>query len=153
MTTRPLLHHIIMNFALSISLRSTCARMNVGAVITSLDLSQIYSYGYNGVAKGLFNNCLSNEAGNCGCIHAEQNALIKQRNKESSILFCSHQPCPKCQMLILNSNVSLVYYKSIYREPLQDWFLKSHVKAFCINDLTPEIFLFHHFELKNGRKI
>jgi deoxycytidylate deaminase len=47
--------------------RSTCARLNVGCVITSVDFRYVYSVGYNGNASGLHNGCESTEPGNCGC--------------------------------------------------------------------------------------
>ena len=56
--------------------RSTCKRLQVGCVIASEDYRKILAMGYNGNASGLPNECDSEEVGKCGCLHAEENAVI-----------------------------------------------------------------------------
>ena len=112
---RPSLEDIYMNFAHKIALRSTCARAQVGAVITNRELTEVYAIGYNGNAKGLPNKCDSETPGNCGCLHAEQNALLKcnVRDKEK-LLFLTMTPCYYCAKMIINSGFSKVYYARQY---------------------------------------
>lgn len=109
---------IFMNLAFGLSGRSTCKRLNVGAVITSEDFRKIYGIGYNGNATGLSNHCDSDEPGKCGCIHAEENAIINCNAKiyESKIVFCTHLPCVMCAKRLINlGGVKKVYYCNDYR--------------------------------------
>src|SRR3989344_4839528 len=110
------IENVLMKFALLLSSRSTCERLNVGCIITSNDFQRVYSYGYNGNAKGFSNNCDSFEPGKCGCIHAEANALIKCSVVDSQkVIFLTQSPCKMCAKMIVNSGASHVYYYSSYR--------------------------------------
>src|ERR1700716_754059 len=71
------LEEVYMRMAEELAKRSTCARLQVGSVIATSDLTQVLGIGYNGNAKGLPNRCDSTTPGNCGCLHSEQNCLIK----------------------------------------------------------------------------
>src|SRR5947199_8188236 len=71
------LEEVFMRMAEELAKRSTCARNQVGSVITTADLTQVLGIGFNGNARGLPNRCDSSEPGRCGCIHSEANALIK----------------------------------------------------------------------------
>src|SRR5436309_321030 len=73
--------------------------------------------GYNGTAKGFpHDDCKFDQPGNCLCVHAEQNALIKVRvNDPRKVVFVTGQPCVTCAKLIINSGASKVYYRSAYR--------------------------------------
>src|SRR5947209_16357815 len=71
------LEEVYMRMAEELAKRSTCARNQVGTVITNSDLTQVLGIGYNGNARGLPNRCDGDEPGRCGCIHSEANALIK----------------------------------------------------------------------------
>src|SRR6266550_2535309 len=71
------LEEVYMRMAEELAKRSTCARLQVGSVITSGDLTQVLGIGYNGNARGLPNRCDGTEPGRCGCIHSEANALVK----------------------------------------------------------------------------
>jgi len=107
---------VLMKFALLLSTRSTCDRLRVGCIITSSDFQRIYSYGYNGNAKGFDNRCDSAEPGRCGCIHAEANALIKcSIMDQQKVIFLTQSPCKMCAKMIVNSGASRVYYHSNYR--------------------------------------
>jgi dCMP deaminase len=109
------LNHML--YAYLISNRSSCERLQVGCVITNFDLDQIYSFGLNGNAKELANECDGCEPGKCGCIHAENNALIKVGIRDKNkIMFVTHSPCMQCAKLILNSGFSWVYYGEPYRD-------------------------------------
>lgn len=109
------MHEVYANFASIVSKRSTCLRLKTGAVIVSKDLLRIYSIGYNGTPHNMKHDCSSIE-GQCGCLHAEINALLKKNTPEQSIIFCTHSPCITCAKYILQSNICQVYYISEYRD-------------------------------------
>lgn len=119
--SRPSFHQIYMDLAVSLSQRSTCARLSVGAVITSPDFRKVYAVGYNGNVAGGVNDCdrHGKEAvGNCGCIHAEQNAVINTdtARHHEKIVFCTHLPCVQCAKFLINlGGVKEVYYREDYR--------------------------------------
>jgi dCMP deaminase len=111
---RPTKEKFYLNLAEVVKERSTCTRLKVGAIIANKDLTQ-FSLGYNGnYARGP-NVCDSNEPGNCGCIHAEVNALIKPRNYKATIIFLTDSPCVNCAKLIINAGITTVYYRNKYR--------------------------------------
>jgi len=115
---RPEREIIHMTTAILWGQRSTCKRDNrkIGAVITSDDMTQVLALGYNGPAKGLPNDSCRNTEGNCGCLHAEMNAIAKVNNTiEDKILFVTMQPCEMCASLIAQANIWKVYYLNDYR--------------------------------------
>ena len=96
--------------------RSTCQRLQVGCLITNYDSTSVVSMGYNGNAKGLPNKCDTTTPGECGCIHAELNALLKAPFSQGTLrLFTTHSPCLDCAKLILNSRVQHVIFEKQYR--------------------------------------
>ena len=118
---RPSFESIFAGFALALAQRSTCARMKVGCVIASHDYRQVFSIGYNGNVTGGKNDCDRHGAeavGNCGCIHAEQNAVINctAPRGASKIVFTTHLPCVTCAKFLINlGGVEKVYYVNDYR--------------------------------------
>lgn len=119
MLLRPSFPEIYMNLAEALSKRSTCKRMSVGCVITSPDFSQVYGIGYNGNAKGLNNGCDRDEPGNCGCLHAEENALLKVGvpSYVEKVAFVTHQPCEYCAKRFINKQGFIkIYYRLPYRK-------------------------------------
>jgi dCMP deaminase len=105
---------MMMEIAHTCSKRSSCIRRKVGCVLTNSDKTNIVSIGYNGQARGEPNHCKSSLPGKCGCIHAEENALIKGSGL-GSILFCTTIPCERCAKLIVNAGIKKVYYDADYR--------------------------------------
>lgn len=119
---RPSFHEINMLYALKLAERSTCLRgIKVGTVITSTDFRKVLAIGYNGNASGLSNHCdrTGPEAvGNCGCLHAEENAVINcdVPRQTEKIVFCTHLPCVACSKRLINlGGVKEVYYLNDYR--------------------------------------
>ena len=107
-----------MRMAEELAKRSTCARSQVGSVITTGDLTQVLGIGYNGNARGLPNQCDGTEPGRCGCLHSEANALIKAGAQvEGKVMFVTMSPCVMCAKMVINSNVRRVYYRTAYRDP------------------------------------
>lgn len=65
---RPSLEGLIMDFATSLTRRSTCKRAQFSCVVASEDMTQIYGFGYNGTARGFsHDDCKEDQVGNCGC--------------------------------------------------------------------------------------
>lgn len=114
---RPSIESIHMHYALDIAQRSTCLRKKVGSVIVSPDMNQVLAIGYNGSHRGGKNECDTPEAGNCGCIHSEQNSLLKTvANPEGAICFVSLSPCKMCAKILINRGISKVVYFEEYRD-------------------------------------
>lgn len=116
--TRPSFEEIYMQLALTLAERSTCHRLNVGTVITSTDYRKVLAVGYNGNAAGLPNQCDRDEAGNCGCLHSEENAVINcdsPRFVEKHV-FVTHLPCVACAKRLINlGGVKKIFYRNSYR--------------------------------------
>jgi dCMP deaminase len=115
---RPSFAEIYMELAHALAKRSTCSRLNVGTVITSTDYRKVLAVGYNGNAAGLPNQCDRSDAGNCGCLHSEENAVINcdsPRAMEKHV-FVTHLPCAGCAKRLINlGGVKKVFYRSDYR--------------------------------------
>lgn len=101
------------NFAIELSFLSTCKRYSVGAITCDEDFTRIYSIGYNGPPKGLPNDGCLGDVGNCGCVHAEMNAISKG---SGPVLISTVLPCVLCAGLIINCDVKTLYYLEPYRE-------------------------------------
>lgn len=114
---RPSFDQVFMEFASLLARRSTCARANVGCVVVTWDNNRILSMGYNGGAKGVFNECLSSEPGKCGHLHAEINALVKMNFNEAAgkRMYTTTVPCFACAVAIINAGISEVVYLNEYR--------------------------------------
>lgn len=57
--------------------------------------------------------------GNCGCLHAEENAVINcdTARHHEKIVFCTHLPCVMCAKRLINlGGVKEVYYQTDYRK-------------------------------------
>ena len=110
------LEEVYMRMAEELAKRSTCARNQVGTVITTADLTQVLGIGYNGNARGLPNRCDTDRPGGCGCVHSEANALLKAgAQTPAKRMFVTVAPCVMCAKMIVNSNVERVYYRRAYR--------------------------------------
>jgi dCMP deaminase len=118
MKNRPSFHTIYLGLANQLAKRSTCSRLSVGTVITTTDHRKVLSCGYNGGANGQHNGCDRSEAGNCGCIHAECNAVINcdSPREIQKIVYITHFPCEMCCKILVNlGNVKQVFYGEQYR--------------------------------------
>ena len=115
---RPTFEQIYMNLALELSKRSTCNRLQVGAVLTTIDFRQVISLGYNGNYNGGPHQCDSEVPGQCGCLHAEDNCIINCNIPRhiDKYLFVTTIPCKMCAKRIINlGNVKKIFYKNDYR--------------------------------------
>lgn len=111
------LFEVYMRMAEELAKRSTCARLQVGTVITDASLQNVVAIGYNGNAKGFPNRCDSTVPGSCGCIHSEMNALVKAPGgMQDKVVFVTDSPCVMCAKLMVNSGTSHVFYRRPYRD-------------------------------------
>lgn len=111
---------LFMQMAQVVAKRSTCYRLNVGAVVT-ID-NRVVSIGYNGVPPGephcRGNNC----PGRDGChetIHAEANAIAYIPQAYGLLprdLYVTDSPCLDCANLIIKSRVKRVFFATPYRD-------------------------------------
>jgi len=114
---RPPLYEVYMRMAEELAKRSTCYRLQVGTVITDPRLEHVLAIGYNGNARGFPNQCDSDEPGRCGCIHSEMNALVKADGAlPDKVAFITASPCVMCAKLMVQANVSWVFYREKYRK-------------------------------------
>jgi dCMP deaminase len=112
------LFEVYMRMAEELAKRSTCARLQVGTVITDGDLEHVVSIGYNGNARGFPNQCDTDIPGACGCIHSEQNAVVKaDGHLREKVAFVTASPCVMCAKLLIQANVTHVYFREPYRKP------------------------------------
>jgi dCMP deaminase len=116
--SRPPLYEVYMRMAEELAKRSTCARLQVGTVLTDAQLEHVVAIGYNGNARGFPNRCDSTEAGRCGCIHSEMNALVKSPGDlPDKVAFVAASPCVMCAKLMVQAKVSHLFYREAYRDP------------------------------------
>lgn len=143
-------HQAFMEVARTFSKRSTCHRLNVGAVLTDLQHNTL-STGYNGPPSGeehcLGNHCSLGSSGGCQrSIHAEHNAFLRMPKgveTEEKILYVTHSPCMECAKLVKLMCVTQVYYETPYRnfeEPLI-WLLDHGVE---VSRYSPSGYLINH---------
>jgi len=115
---RPSRETLYMQIAYLWSLRSLCKRDNskVGCVITTQDMRMTLATGYNGPPRQLGNLACRNIQGNCGCLHAEQNAIaMVDGTLPDKIMFVTKCPCESCASLIVQAKIVKVFYCEPYR--------------------------------------
>ena len=114
---RPSLNEVFFEIAAVWAKRGTCAKRQVGAVITDA-LGYQLSSGYNGQPSGASHCARANPCPafkdpklSCNAIHAEINALINcpDVNKAFAI-YVTTKPCDKCMLSIRNTAIELVFY-------------------------------------------
>ena len=124
------IHEYYMNICVAASLRSTCMRRKVGAVIVKHN--RILSTGYNGAPSGV-PNCIDNcnrcyrSANNipsgqmldmCYAVHAEQNAIMNAlktgEDLKGAVLYVNTYPCATCFKLTIQAGIKEIYYIDEY---------------------------------------
>ncbi len=147
---------MFMQMARSASLRSTCHRLNVGAIVTQGN--NPIAVGWNGQESGAphcaGNDCPGIVPGRCGTLHAEVNALTKagsliaKQDQASVDLYCTDSPCGFCTEFIL-SNTSLqverIFYETAYRDTSHLGRLNGIVGVYIV---TPAGYIVDHFTRK-----
>lgn len=115
-------HEYIIEITKTVSKKSTCLKIQVGAVFVNEDY-EILSTGYNGAPKGL-TDCLAK--GKCTqklfckvSAHAEQNAIVQAAKRgtalKDSILYITHAPCINCAKLLINLGCKKVIILKKYK--------------------------------------
>lgn len=112
---------MLIMFAFVASLRSTCGRRQVGAVISRE--GRVLSTGYAGPPSGI-PHCSSDicdlSAPCTRTIHAEMNAILFAAkvgiSTQGSSIYCTDSPCQRCAEAIVNAGIRSVYYARPYRE-------------------------------------
>ena len=127
-TMRPSKEDTFMEIAQVWAKRSTCSsRIAVGAVLVN-QFNQVIASGFNGSPRGLPHcnevGCELDSDGHCTrAIHAEENAILQcATNGISSrgcVLYVTHSPCVKCSARIIQSGISSVVYREIYKNLLE----------------------------------
>ena len=118
--------------ALVASIRSTCLRRQVGAVIVRD--RYLVSTGYNGAPQGTEHcseiGCMREKLAipsgerheMCRGSHAELNAIAQAAqigvSTEGSTILCTHEPCSFCTKAILNAGIKEVVYLHPYPDKL-----------------------------------
>lgn len=129
---------INISYVLTLASLSKCTQGRVAAGLFAKDFSQIFAIGINGGPKGQ-QDCLCG-TGKYGCVHAEQNCLVKNRdNTTAKILICSKQPCQMCASLIVNADVNIkeVWYINQYKDDTGINILQeAGIKVYHISEIT-----------------
>lgn len=104
--------------AIVASLRSSCKKLHVGAVIVSKD-KRILSTGYNGFPASCPHVSHERHGHEIRTIHAEQNAIAYAARKgiaiENSCIYVTHYPCIICTKFILAAGIKEVIYCYDYK--------------------------------------
>jgi dCMP deaminase len=113
--------------------RSTCSRLNVGALIWD-ERGVILSSGYNGALAGMphcehvcdcdpVTVCRSYCQSRKPCeitMHAEANAILWAARRgvstEGQNIITTHLPCYRCAQLIIQAGIRTVYFINTYRD-------------------------------------
>jgi dCMP deaminase len=120
--TRPSWDQYFMGFAKAASVRATCDRQHVGAVIV-VD-KQVVATGYNGSVRSL-PHCddVGHDmvGGHCvRTIHAEMNALAQAARRGVAVggssIYTTASPCWACFRVLVNAGITCFVYGQPYRE-------------------------------------
>ena len=118
---------IYMELAQSLSRKSHCVKIKVGAVLTKD--TRIISIGYNGPPAGTHNcdeewpntGCPRDSKGSCSlALHAEQNAILYASKNgvliEGCTLYLTLSPCLPCARMIYSMGIRSIIYLQSYSE-------------------------------------
>jgi len=104
-----------------VSLRSTCTRLEVGAIIVRNN--RIIASGYNGSVEDsthcIDEGCYVVNSHCVRTVHAEMNALLQCARfgvaTEDTTMYVTHFPCLPCTKHIIQSGIRKLYYDADYR--------------------------------------
>jgi len=117
---RPNFQDYALSLCSVVATRSTCDRLNVGAILTRDNV--ILATGYNGAPRGM-GHCddEGHELDGNHCVrtvHAEANAISQAAKMgtpiNGSVLYCTHLPCYTCAKMLINAGVIRVIVKHDY---------------------------------------
>ena len=129
-------HQMFMEMARVVAKRSTCPRLNVGAVVVVEN--RVVSIGYNGSLPGDAHcsdeGCILSDGHCIRTIHAEVNALehVKIAGDQWS-LYVTNSPCQSCAEKILRYPIRYLFFDHPYHPLHPVEFLMRHgVRVFRI---------------------
>lgn len=133
--TRPTMQDTIDAVAEAYAARSTCGRLNVGAVIHTAE-GVVLSTGYNGALSGQPHCDHSTASEPCDlAVHAEANAISFAARRGVALagqcMTVTHAPCVQCAKLIHQAGIVRVRYLNPYRSGAGIALLKL---AYCVVD-------------------
>lgn len=106
-----------LRIAETVALRSTCLRLQVGAILVRD--GRILSTGYNGAPRD-FPHCTPETCHpgieHClATVHAELNAILCAAyngvSTRGATLYCTHAPCQACARAIVNAGIVAVFFR------------------------------------------
>ncbi|OPL13335.1 MAG: cytidine deaminase [delta proteobacterium MLS_D] len=144
---RPSWNRYFMDIAELVSMRSTCLRRRVGAVLVRD--RRILTTGYNGAPSGITHcierGCLREQlhipSGErhelCRGLHAEQNAIIQAAlhgvSTRGATLYCTNHPCIICSKMLINAGITTIFYRDGYPDELSREMLdEAGIKVTCL---------------------
>lgn len=146
-----------MSQTLLISMRSSCSRLSVGAVIVRD--RRVISAGYNGSVSGDVHcseiGCKVVDGHCIRTVHAEVNTIIQCAKSgvltEGADIYVSHFPCLQCTKLIIQAGIKNLFYLYDYNN--NDYAIEllnhSNIQIKKV-DLPDDFFLKMNKELKNN---
>ncbi|MFC1710025.1 cytidine/deoxycytidylate deaminase family protein [Candidatus Omnitrophota bacterium] len=140
---RPSWDEYFIDIARLVSMRSTCLRRKVGAIIVKD--RRILATGYNGTPSKIKHcqetECLRDKlripSGErhelCRGLHAEQNVLLQAAlygiSLKNSVLYCTNQPCVICAKMLINAGIEEVIISDGYPDKMaKDFFKEAGIK-------------------------
>lgn len=108
---------VFYSFTWQLAELSWCKRAQTAAIIFPENFQEVLAIGYNGPPAGENNDSCTGEQGDCGCVHAEANAITKLHTSMSNLVMLTRTaPCIHCAGLIVNSQrIKKVIWKDPYR--------------------------------------
>lgn len=152
---------MFMEMARVASRRSTCFRLNVGAIVTRGN--NIVAVGYNGHEPGAphcsGNDCPGVMPGLCGTRHAEVNALEKAKvlmlgkSRKPVDLYCTDSLCNSCVGYIIKQyvekNTGIIVGRIFYETPYRDVSPLRKVEGLIeVYRITSAGYIMNHFSRK-----
>jgi dCMP deaminase len=123
---RPSWDDTMLSIAQVMSQRSTCLRLQAGAVVATAD-HKVVATGYNGAPHGLEHctvmGCMI-EGGHCvRAVHAEVNAVVQVARLggpglDGCTLYSTHRSCVRCAPILVQSGIRRVVYSKEYDSDL-----------------------------------
>lgn len=148
---RPRIYTYFMTILEAVSIRSTCPRRAVGAVLVDAK-GRILATGYNGVPRG-FEHCIdkpcagsadvAGDTSKCMAIHAEVNAILQCSEIDNATsLYVSCTPCFQCAKIIANTNIKHIFVLQDYVDPAGKQVLQQAEIVLMQYDMATESYRF-----------
>lgn len=141
--------------SLMLSIRSTCQRLMVGAVIVRE--KRIIAGGYNGSVSGeghcIDEGCLIENNHCIRTIHAEMNALLQCAKfgvqTQGAEIYVTHFPCVHCTKALIQAGISKIHYLYDYHNHTYAIQLLEQAQVPTKKIILPDSFFAEHDQLHN----